>query len=108
MSEAKKETTIFELADQFIALANELAGKEQDVGKVGTAMRFAAARFNAFEAAIKSTDLEAEKANALAWFTDEYKAMLDDNLEDHIKNPVQSREAEPEPAKDDAVQVFNS
>ncbi|GIU46307.1 hypothetical protein TUM4438_21790 [Shewanella sairae] len=108
MSEAKKETTIFELADQFIALANELAGKEQDVGKVGTAMRFAAARFNAFEASLKSSDLAAEKDNALEWFTDEYKAMLNDNLEDHIKNPVQSREPEPEAAKDDAVQVFNS
>ncbi|MDB2387115.1 DUF3144 domain-containing protein [Shewanella sp.] len=94
MSDAKKETTIFEIADQFIALANELTAKEQDVGKVGTALRFAAARFNAFEASLKSADLSAEKDNALEWFGNEYKAMLKDNLEDHIKNPVQTQ-AEP-------------
>ena len=95
MSEAKKETTIFELADQFIALANELAGKEQDVGKVGTGMRFAAARFNAFEASLKSAVLAAEKDNALEWFSNEFKEMLKDNLEDHIKNPSQPKAEEP-------------
>ncbi|MCG9697653.1 DUF3144 domain-containing protein [Shewanella sp. Isolate11] len=102
MSEQQKETTIFELADQFIALANELTAQEQDVGKVGTALRFAAARFNAFEASLKAADLAAEKQTALEWFTNEYKDMLSDNLDDHIDNPPQA-----EPAKDDAVQVYN-
>lgn len=103
MSEQQKETTIFELADQFIALANELSGQEQDVGKVGTALRFAAARFNAFEASIKSSDLAAEKDNALEWFSKEYRDMLNDNLDDHINSPSP---AQSEPVKDDAVQVF--
>lgn len=94
MSEAGKETTIFEIADQFIALANELAAKEQDVSKVGTGLRFAAARFNAFEAALKSADLSKEKDNALEWFSKEYKDMLNDNLEDHIKNPVATQSDE--------------
>ncbi|WP_299793074.1 DUF3144 domain-containing protein [uncultured Shewanella sp.] len=99
MSEAGKETTIFQLADQFIALANELSAKEQDVSKVGTAMRFAASRFNAFEAALKSADLAAEKENALEWFTKEYKDMLNDNLDDHIKHPpVSKAEKTEEPA----------
>jgi len=96
MSEAEKETTIFQLADQFIALANELSGKEQDVSKVGTALRFAASRFNAFEAALKSADLAAEKDAALEWFTKEYKDMLKDNLDDHIKNPPVSQEQKTE------------
>ncbi|ACA88247.1 MULTISPECIES: DUF3144 domain-containing protein [Shewanella] len=109
MSEAGKETTIFQLADQFIALANELSAKEQDVSKVGTALRFAASRFNAFEAALKSADLAAEKENALEWFVNEYKAMLNDNLDDHIKHPpVSHSEPAEEPAQDDAVQVFKS
>lgn len=103
MSEQQKETTIFELADQFIALANELSAQEQDVGKVGTALRFAAARFNAFEASIKSSDLAAEKDNALEWFSKEYRDMLNDNLDDHINNPSP---AQSEPVKDEAVQVF--
>ncbi|MGR6501227.1 MULTISPECIES: DUF3144 domain-containing protein [Shewanella] len=97
-------TTIFELADQFIALANQLSQQEGDVGKVGTALRFAAARFNAFEAAIKSADLGAEKDNALDWFSAEYREMLSDNLDDHIANPpVMQEEAV---AVDDSVQIF--
>ncbi|MEC4725014.1 DUF3144 domain-containing protein [Shewanella sp. D64] len=107
MSEADKETTIFQLADQFIALANELSATEQDVSKVGTALRFAASRFNAFEAALKSADLAAEKDNALEWFVNEYKGMLSDNLDDHIKNPPASNnEQATEPAKDEVVQIF--
>ncbi|QNV04453.1 DUF3144 domain-containing protein [Shewanella algae] len=106
MSDDNNQTTIFQLADQFIALANELTQQEGDVGKVGTALRFAAARFNAFEAAIKSADLGAEKANALEWFTAEYRDMLDDNLEDHIANPpVVDSEDAAEPAGN-AVQQF--
>ncbi len=105
MSEQPKETTIFELADQFIALANELAGQEQDVGKVGTALRFAAARFNAFEAALKTADLASEKQAALDWFSNEYKEMLNDNLDDHIDNPPQENTEAAE--KDDSVQVYN-
>lgn len=85
--EQTAENNIYQIADQFIALANELGQKEGDVGKVGTALRFAAARFNAFEASIKSGDLKAEKENALEWFTAEYKDMLSDNLDDHIENP---------------------
>ncbi len=97
-------TTIFELADQFIALANELSQQEDDVGKVGTALRFAAARFNAFEAAIKSADLATEKDNALEWFSNEFRDMLSDNLDDHIANPPVMQE---EPAQaDDSVQMY--
>ncbi|WOT04529.1 DUF3144 domain-containing protein [Shewanella youngdeokensis] len=91
MSDAKKETTIFEIADQFIALANEIASKEQDVGKVGTGLRFAAARFNAFEASIKSSDLAAEKDNAVEWFSGEFKEMLKENIDDHINQAKQKK-----------------
>ncbi|MDO6609876.1 DUF3144 domain-containing protein [Shewanella sp. 1_MG-2023] len=105
MSEEKTETTMYQLADQFIALANQLGQTENDIGKVGTALRFAAARYNAFEAAIKSSDLEAEKENALNWFSDEYKGMLNENLNDHIKNPPGGQKATEEKT-DDSVQVF--
>ena len=88
MSEDKTETNLYELADQFIDLANQMANKEKDVAKVGAAIRFAAARYNAFEASLKSADLASEKDNALDWFTNEFKTMLNDNLDDHIANPV--------------------
>ncbi|WP_198782515.1 DUF3144 domain-containing protein [Shewanella putrefaciens] len=101
-------TTIFELADQFIALANQLSQQEGDVGKVGTALRFAAARFNAFEAAIKSADLGAEKDSALEWFSGEYREMLNDNLEDHIANPPVMQDTSASAVNDDSVQMFKS
>ncbi|MCF1429170.1 MAG: DUF3144 domain-containing protein [Shewanella sp.] len=104
MSEQTKGKSLYQLADQFIALANELVQEEQDLGKVGTALRFAAARFNAFEAAIKSADLANEKDNALKWFTAEYKDMLSDNLDDHIANPPVS--AVPESEVDDSAKIF--
>ncbi|QIR13737.1 DUF3144 domain-containing protein [Shewanella aestuarii] len=103
MSEPKSELTMYQLADQFIALANQLSQQENDIGKVGTALRYAASRYNAFEAAVKSSDLAAEKDNALAWFTNEFKEMLNENLEDHIKHPPVPNTEE---AKDDAVEVF--
>lgn len=108
MTDANKATTIFELADQFIALANELSQAEQDVGKVGTALRFAAARYNAFEASIKSSDLAKEKDSALNWFANEYREMLQDNLEDHIANPPQAPATAEAAAEDDdnGVQQF--
>ncbi|WP_434926938.1 DUF3144 domain-containing protein [Shewanella sp. HL-SH5] len=106
-SETQSATTIYQLADQFIALANQIGQTENDIGKVGTALRYAASRYNAFEAAIKSSDLAAEKDNALAWFANEYKLMLNENLDDHIKHPPISK-AENEPAKDDSVQVFKN
>lgn len=105
MSDAVNETTLYQIADQFIALANQLTQEEGDVGKVGTALRFAAARFNAFEASIKSADLAAEKENALEWFSSEFKAMLKDNIDDHIANPPIITDPDATQA-DDAVQVF--
>ncbi|ARD21422.1 MULTISPECIES: DUF3144 domain-containing protein [Shewanella] len=108
MSEQKTETTMYQLADQFIALANQLGQTENDIGKVGTALRFAAARYNAFEAAIKSANLEAEKENALSWFTEEYKGMLNENLNDHIKNPPGGQQEAKEEKADDSVQVFKN
>ncbi|MDO6619174.1 MULTISPECIES: DUF3144 domain-containing protein [unclassified Shewanella] len=110
MSEEKTETTMYQIADQFIALANQLSQQENDIGKVGTALRFAAARYNAFEAAIKSSNLEAEKDNALEWFSEEFKGMLSENLNDHIKNPPGSQQASEEAVveKDDSVQVFKN
>ncbi|GGQ18165.1 DUF3144 domain-containing protein [Shewanella litoralis] len=104
MSEQKTELTMYQIADQFIALANQLSQQENDIGKVGTAMRFASARFNAFEAAIKSTDLAAEKDNALEWFSNEFKAMLNENLDDHIANPP----IPAQPPVDDAVEIFKA
>ena len=71
------------MADQFIDLANEFT-KTEPKERVGAAILFAAARYNAFEASSKSNDLKKDKNDALNWYGQEYKRMLDANMEDLI------------------------
>lgn len=47
---------------------------------------FAAARYNAFEALAKSNNIKNDKANALTWYGDEYKRMLEANIDDLIES----------------------
>jgi hypothetical protein len=56
---------------------------------VGVSTMYAAARFNAFIAASStgsSENLKAEKQRALDHFTDQFRKMMDENLEDFIAN----------------------
>ncbi len=86
MVDEKDKQELFAMADQFIDLANRLASeKGQELDRVGAAIRYAAARFNAHEASLQAEDLVADKENALTWFTDQYQKMLDDNLDQHIE-----------------------
>jgi len=78
----------WKLADSFINLANEHYEKESD-GKVGYAMLYAAARFNAFIVASTAghkQDLGEEKQQATEYFTEQYRKMFSENLEDYEKN----------------------
>ncbi len=71
------------MADRFIELANELT-KTEPKERVGAAIMFAAARYNAFEASSKSDDLAKDKLDALNWYSKEYRRMLDANIDDLI------------------------
>ena len=72
------------MADKFIKLANDL-NEDESTERVGAALMFAAARFNAFEAASKSENLSYNKLDALEWFSKEYQRMLDANLDEYIE-----------------------
>ena len=62
MDEKPKATELFEMADEFINVANRLVELDKkEIGDVGAAIRYAAARFNAHEAAYKAKDLAAER-----------------------------------------------
>ncbi len=76
---------IFDMADEFIAVANRLLEEEKDLGKVSAAIRFAAARFSAYEAARRSGDLTLDKEKARIWFTEQFEKMLVENIEQHIE-----------------------
>lgn len=69
------------MSDKFIDLANEYTLSEPKE-RVGAAIMFAAARYNAFEALSKSSDLVRDRDDAIRWYTREYKRMLEANMED--------------------------
>ena len=75
-------------ADQVIALANEQV-KDSTIGKVSSSLLYAAARFNAFNVASSADDVEEmkrDKEEAIRYFTEQYKNMLIENIDDYIEN----------------------
>ena len=93
MPQHTEELELFDMADQFIDVANRLVEEHgQELGRVGAAIRYAAARFNAHEASYKSDDLEADKEDALSWFTEQYRKMLIDNIDEHIEMALERNE----------------
>jgi len=72
-----------ELINSFLKLANE-HWQTIEIEGVSSAIREAAARFNAFEADYKSGNLAGDRENAMSWFTDEYRQVLASSLDDLI------------------------
>ena len=73
-------------ADAHINLANSQC-TDVGAGKASASLLYAASRFNAFIVASNSSgsaDLRNRKAEALEYFTAEFRKMLDENLDDHI------------------------
>ena len=86
MSDVKRDKPFWDMADSFIELANTHLGKEKP-SRVSASALFAASRFNAFviTAATESkAQLIAEKEAAIAYFLQQYEAMLRENLDEHM------------------------
>ena len=83
MSENQDLKEFYNVADKFINLANELSQKDTS-GSVGSALRYAAARFSAFEASMVSKDLGAEKDEIKKSFMIDYEHMLEENLQVYL------------------------
>ena len=80
------DMAIFDMAEEFIAVANRLLEEEhKDLGKISAAIRYAAARFSAHEAACRSGDLAADKDKARSWYTEQFEKMVTENLDQHIE-----------------------
>jgi len=84
MSDEKQETPFYEIADQYINLANELA-KTEGSANVGTALRYAAARYNTFEASLSTKDLAGDESKMTDMLCDDFREMLKVNMQDYIK-----------------------
>ncbi len=79
-----KEKEMYDIADKFINLANEISKSDQS-GGVGVALRFAAARYSAFEASMRTNTLAEEKDKHLQLFANEFSNMLQINIDTYIK-----------------------
>ena len=84
------EKAMFDNADKFIGLANELT-KEQSHGDVGVALRYAAARYSAFEAAMRTDNLAGEKDKHIEFFVRTFTEMLQKNFDEYIQFQSESK-----------------
>ncbi len=90
MSQEFDMKELYNCADKFINLANDLSQKDTS-GTVGTALRFAAARYSAFELSVVSEDFEGEKEVIKKRLLDDYSLMLEENIESYIKHIKENR-----------------
>ena len=78
------EKAMYDNADKFIDLANEMS-KTVDQGQVGVALRYAAARFSAFEASMGTNNLVRDRDKHLQFFIKTFTEMLQKNLDEYIE-----------------------
>ena len=81
------DQAFYDRADAHIELANQQIEKREDLGKVSASMTFGTTRFNAWMSArsFKSgSEMAAAQEELLKYFCEQYRMMLEDNLDDHI------------------------
>ena len=79
-----QDKLMYDYADKFINLANEMSKSDRS-GNVGVAIRYAAARYSAFEASMRTKNLAEDKDKQLQLFENIFTDMLRVNLEDYIQ-----------------------
>lgn len=82
------DDNFFVRADAIIQLANEQLGTIGR-GKVSASCMYATARFNAWVSATgfaSQADMRARKAETLDYFVAQYRAMLEDHLDEYAEN----------------------
>ena len=78
----------FNRADEHIHLSNNQM-LSVSMGKVSASMLYSVARFNAYVSASewkKVEEMKNARQAAIDFFVNEYKTMLEENLDDYIKN----------------------
>lgn len=86
--QSKPDEDFWRVADSFVAHANAQADST-DRGVVGAGFAYSSARFNAFVIASQCGNkeaFEAEKAAAIAYFVEQYKLALTENVADYSAN----------------------
>jgi hypothetical protein len=73
---------MYDNADKFIGLANEMS-KTVSPGEIGIAFRYAAARYSAFEASMRTKNLTEDKDKHIEFFAKTFTEMLQMNFEEY-------------------------
>ena len=79
----------YERADAHIHLSNGQINKSIGRGKVSASFMYSVARFNSWVSACdfqSSEQMRDAKDELLEYFTNDYRQMLEENLEDYISN----------------------
>ena len=79
-----QEKAMYDNADKFIELANEMS-QTVPQGEVGMAIRYAAARYSAFEASMQTNNLAEDQDQHLQFLVKTFTEMLQKNLEEYIE-----------------------
>ncbi|MBQ4819319.1 DUF3144 domain-containing protein [Aquimarina sp. MMG016] len=82
------DKNFYERADEHINLSNDQL-KTESRGKVSASMMYSVARFNAWISACgwnNGEEMKSAKKETLDYFVDEYRKMLEENLDDYINN----------------------
>src|SRR5262245_44192633 len=86
--EGKVDKAFYDRADSFIDVANEHCSTVGR-GKVSASFLYAVARFNAWVSACgfaSSEEMNRKRAETAEYFVTQYKAMLEENLDDYIEH----------------------
>jgi hypothetical protein len=85
MSDEHIKPSMYDVANEFVDLANELSLTDKS-GNIGVGLRYAAARYSAFEASMHAENLAADKEAVIEMYLDDYRRMLSDNIDDYIRH----------------------
>jgi hypothetical protein len=84
-----RDDEFYQRADQHIKLSNNQITKDMPVGNISASMMYSTARFNAWMQAYtcdSSVEMSVKKNEAIDYFVDEYRKMLNENLDEYIEN----------------------
>ncbi len=81
----KERDTLYTNADKFINLANTLA-QEDKSGAIGAALRYASARYSAYEVSLVAEDMAKEKEQIKETLFKDYAMMIEENLQVYINH----------------------
>ena len=88
INETELDDKFFERADAHIHLSNDQTDGV-GIGKVSSSMMYATARFNSWVSACGSKngqEMAEARSETIEYFVEQYRLMLEDNLDDYIRN----------------------